>query len=73
VAVPSLTIATRYDALSLLAALPRDQAADATQETLEYDCTCSNGTAPGLEYYIQTMPTVSCVTRELHSQEDTRD
>jgi hypothetical protein len=31
----------------------------AHQNTLAYNCTCSNGTAPGLEYYIQTIPTVS--------------
>ncbi|KAK4132257.1 hypothetical protein BT67DRAFT_451063 [Trichocladium antarcticum] len=28
--------------------------------TLDYTCTCSNGTAPGLEYYIQTIPTFIC-------------
>jgi hypothetical protein len=27
---------------------------------LKFVCTCSNGTAPGLEYYIQTMPTLLC-------------
>ncbi|GAB1310873.1 hypothetical protein MFIFM68171_01083 [Madurella fahalii] len=29
-------------------------------DTLEYDCRCSNGSAPGLQYYIQTMPTFIC-------------
>lgn len=29
------------------------------QDTLEFVCTCANGSAPGLEYYTQTMPTVS--------------
>ncbi|KAF0326332.1 hypothetical protein GQ607_006535 [Colletotrichum asianum] len=28
--------------------------------TLNYTCTCSNGTAPGLEYYEQTLPTFIC-------------
>ncbi|KAK4128859.1 hypothetical protein N657DRAFT_608662 [Parathielavia appendiculata] len=28
--------------------------------TLSYNCTCSNGTAPGLQYYIQTIPTFIC-------------
>lgn len=30
------------------------------QATLNYTCTCSNGTAPGLEYYEQTLPTFIC-------------
>lgn len=30
------------------------------QTTLEYSCTCSNGSAPGLEYYLQTLPTFIC-------------
>ncbi|EGS18726.1 uncharacterized protein CTHT_0053340 [Thermochaetoides thermophila DSM 1495] len=38
----------------------RPKSNDCDTETLEYDCTCSNGTAPGLEYYIQTMPTFIC-------------
>ncbi|KAL2017706.1 hypothetical protein VTK56DRAFT_1731 [Thermocarpiscus australiensis] len=29
-------------------------------DTLDYKCTCSNGTAPGLDYYTQTMPTFIC-------------
>ncbi|PQE11232.1 pci domain-containing protein [Rutstroemia sp. NJR-2017a BVV2] len=30
-------------------------------DTLSYNCTCSsNGSAPGLEYYTQTMPTFIC-------------
>ncbi|KAL2123206.1 hypothetical protein VTJ04DRAFT_3661 [Mycothermus thermophilus] len=33
---------------------------ECNDNTLEYDCKCSNGTAPGLEYYIQTMPTFIC-------------
>ncbi|KAH8665761.1 hypothetical protein BGZ60DRAFT_54958 [Tricladium varicosporioides] len=28
--------------------------------TLKYTCTCSNGSAPGLEYYTTTMPTFIC-------------
>ncbi|KAK3902879.1 hypothetical protein C8A05DRAFT_33380, partial [Staphylotrichum tortipilum] len=30
---------------------------DCDVNTLEYVCTCSNGSAPGLQYYIQSMPT----------------
>ncbi|KAJ0151906.1 hypothetical protein CTA2_294, partial [Colletotrichum tanaceti] len=30
------------------------------QTTLEYSCICPNGSAPGLEYYEQTMPTFIC-------------
>ncbi|KAI9644950.1 hypothetical protein NHQ30_006985 [Ciborinia camelliae] len=30
--------------------------------TLDYNCTCSNGTAPGLQYYTETMPTFICQT-----------
>ncbi|KAK4246861.1 hypothetical protein C7999DRAFT_32734 [Corynascus novoguineensis] len=33
---------------------------DCNVDTLEYTCTCSNGSAPGLEYYIQTIPTFIC-------------
>ncbi|KAG9233857.1 hypothetical protein BJ875DRAFT_30630 [Amylocarpus encephaloides] len=29
--------------------------------TLNYTCTCNNGTAPGLEFYTQTMPTYECL------------
>ncbi|KAJ2901985.1 hypothetical protein MKZ38_001126 [Zalerion maritima] len=29
-------------------------------ETLEYDCTCNNGTAPGLEYYSNSMDSILC-------------
>ncbi|KXX81880.1 hypothetical protein MMYC01_202339 [Madurella mycetomatis] len=29
-------------------------------ETLEFDCRCSNGSAPGLQYYTQTIPTFIC-------------
>ncbi|KAK6821274.1 hypothetical protein PG987_015674 [Apiospora arundinis] len=28
--------------------------------TLNFACTCSNGTAPGLDYYMRTMPTFIC-------------
>ncbi|KAK0633070.1 hypothetical protein B0T14DRAFT_419650 [Immersiella caudata] len=31
-----------------------------TPTDLKFVCTCSNGTAPGLEYYIQSMPTLLC-------------
>ncbi|KAK3310612.1 uncharacterized protein B0T15DRAFT_571148 [Chaetomium strumarium] len=33
---------------------------DCAPDTLNYTCTCSNGSAPGLQYYIQTMPTFIC-------------
>ncbi|KFA74586.1 hypothetical protein S40288_08140 [Stachybotrys chartarum IBT 40288] len=37
------------------------------QTTLEYECTCSsNSSAPGLQYYLQTMPTFIC--EQLYSQ-----
>ncbi|CAK7232182.1 hypothetical protein SCUCBS95973_008173 [Sporothrix curviconia] len=28
--------------------------------TLDYTCLCSNGSAPGLQYYLQSMPTFIC-------------
>ncbi|KAL2161534.1 hypothetical protein VTH06DRAFT_8096 [Thermothelomyces fergusii] len=34
---------------------------DCKSETLEYSCLCSNGSAPGLEYYTQTIPTFICM------------
>ncbi|KAI5466706.1 hypothetical protein BGZ63DRAFT_5584 [Mariannaea sp. PMI_226] len=38
-----------------------------TQSTLAWDCTCSsNSSAPGLQYYVQTMPTFIC--EELYSE-----
>jgi len=33
---------------------------DCDVNTLNYTCTCSNGSAPGLDYYIQTIPTFIC-------------
>ncbi|KAL2270174.1 hypothetical protein VTJ83DRAFT_2358 [Remersonia thermophila] len=33
---------------------------DCDDTTLAYDCKCSNGTAPGLEYYFNTIPTFIC-------------
>ncbi|KAK4152451.1 hypothetical protein C8A00DRAFT_16251 [Chaetomidium leptoderma] len=36
------------------------KANDCNVDTLAYTCTCSNGTAPGLEYYIQSIPTFIC-------------
>jgi hypothetical protein len=33
---------------------------DCDTSTLEYKCTCSDGTAPDLENYIQTVPTFIC-------------
>lgn len=30
------------------------------QNTLSYNCTCNNGTAPGLQYYDQTLPYFIC-------------
>ncbi|KAF5027180.1 hypothetical protein F66182_714 [Fusarium sp. NRRL 66182] len=36
---------------------------ECTEEDLEYECTCaSNNSAPGLQYYTQTMPTFICQT-----------
>lgn len=37
---------------------PKTDSCDTTD--LTYSCTCSNGSAPGLEYYTQTMPTYLC-------------
>ncbi|KAF6830165.1 pci domain-containing protein [Colletotrichum musicola] len=34
---------------------------DCDPNTLSYACTCKNGTAPGLEYYDQTLPSFICV------------
>ncbi|KAL1895081.1 hypothetical protein Sste5346_005503 [Sporothrix stenoceras] len=31
-----------------------------TPSTLNYTCLCQNGSAPGLEYYTQTLPTFIC-------------
>ncbi|KJZ76648.1 hypothetical protein HIM_03984 [Hirsutella minnesotensis 3608] len=40
-----------------------------TQSTLKYECTCaSNKSAPGLQYYVQTLPTFIC--QELFAQCD---
>ncbi|KAI1328910.1 hypothetical protein F5Y16DRAFT_367607 [Xylariaceae sp. FL0255] len=33
---------------------------DCTASNLQYACTCSNGSAPGLQYYEDTMPTFIC-------------
>ncbi|ROT41580.1 hypothetical protein SODALDRAFT_331329 [Sodiomyces alkalinus F11] len=33
---------------------------DCSTSTLDYDCQCSNGTAPGLEYYRSSMPSFIC-------------
>lgn len=33
---------------------------DCQVETLQYACTCQNGSAPGLQYYTQTMDTFVC-------------
>ncbi|KAM0287803.1 hypothetical protein ACHAQH_000335 [Verticillium albo-atrum] len=33
---------------------------DCNYQTLEYDCLCSNGTAPGLQYYSDSLPTFIC-------------
>ncbi|KAL2132300.1 hypothetical protein VTI74DRAFT_3963 [Chaetomium olivicolor] len=35
---------------------------DCNADTLKYVCTCQNGSAPGLQYYTQTMPTFICET-----------
>lgn len=31
-----------------------------SKASLQYTCTCGNGSAPGLEYYEQTLPTFIC-------------
>ncbi|KAK4205264.1 hypothetical protein QBC40DRAFT_344795 [Triangularia verruculosa] len=33
---------------------------DCQASDLTYECVCSNGTAPGLDYYLQTIPTFIC-------------
>ncbi|KAK4174225.1 hypothetical protein QBC36DRAFT_44915 [Triangularia setosa] len=33
---------------------------DCKSADLSYDCICSNGTAPGLDYYAQTLPSFIC-------------
>ncbi|GKT40190.1 uncharacterized protein ColSpa_00371 [Colletotrichum spaethianum] len=39
---------------------PNPTTNDCDSGTLQYSCLCSNGSAPGLEYYEQTMPTFIC-------------
>ncbi|OHW92530.1 hypothetical protein CSPAE12_08898 [Colletotrichum incanum] len=39
---------------------PNPTTNDCDSTTLEYSCLCPNGSAPGLEYYEQTMPTFIC-------------
>ncbi|CCF37065.1 hypothetical protein CH063_08487 [Colletotrichum higginsianum] len=39
---------------------PNPTTNDCDSTTLEYSCICPNGSAPGLEYYEQTMPTFIC-------------
>ncbi|TVY15698.1 hypothetical protein LARI1_G005730 [Lachnellula arida] len=39
---------------------------DPEQNTLAVNCTCGNGTAPGLQYYINTIPTFLC--EETHTE-----
>ncbi|KAK1987099.1 hypothetical protein LZ30DRAFT_777860 [Colletotrichum cereale] len=39
---------------------PNPTTNDCDSSTLEYSCICPNGSAPGLEYYEQTMPTFIC-------------
>ncbi|TVY27365.1 hypothetical protein LHYA1_G002970 [Lachnellula hyalina] len=39
---------------------------DCDSNTLVVNCTCANGTAPGLDYYINTIPTFLC--EELHTE-----
>ncbi|KAK8071707.1 hypothetical protein PG996_005055 [Apiospora saccharicola] len=38
--------------------------------TLNYACTCANGTAPGLTYYARTMPTFICEDMKKHCIDD---
>ena len=49
-----------FNTCSILCGQAFDQN-DCSPTTLKFTCTCSNGTAPGLEYYIQTMPTFLCI------------
>ncbi|KAH6854214.1 hypothetical protein B0I37DRAFT_24278 [Chaetomium sp. MPI-CAGE-AT-0009] len=51
--------AAQYNTCRLLCSAGA-RANDCDTTTLEYKCTCANGTAPGLEYYIQTIPTFVC-------------
>ncbi|KAK4192827.1 hypothetical protein QBC35DRAFT_447194 [Podospora australis] len=37
------------------------KANDCQSDALTYTCTCSNGTAPGLDYYSQTLPSLICM------------
>ncbi|KAK2006908.1 hypothetical protein LZ32DRAFT_610800 [Colletotrichum eremochloae] len=39
---------------------PNPTTNDCDSTTLQYSCLCPNGSAPGLEYYEQTMPTFIC-------------
>ncbi|KAK2022479.1 hypothetical protein LX32DRAFT_192689 [Colletotrichum zoysiae] len=39
---------------------PTTKANDCDSTTLQYSCLCPNGSAPGLEYYAQTLPTFIC-------------
>lgn len=39
--------------------LPMAPANKRIQDTLDFSCNCQNGSAPGLQYYTQTMDTVS--------------
>lgn len=50
----------QYDSCNILC--QRDVSAnDCDSETLKFDCICrSNNSAPGLQYYLQTMPTFIC-------------
>ncbi|KAK4165726.1 hypothetical protein QBC43DRAFT_27566 [Cladorrhinum sp. PSN259] len=36
------------------------KANDCSSTTLDYTCTCQNGTAPGLDYYAGTLPSFIC-------------
>ncbi|KAK8061671.1 PCI domain-containing protein [Apiospora phragmitis] len=40
--------------------------------TLNYACTCDNGTAPGLSYYMRTMPTFICEQNNKDCIEDAK-
>ncbi|KAL2175949.1 uncharacterized protein P884DRAFT_204193 [Thermothelomyces heterothallicus CBS 202.75] len=51
--------AAEYNSCRVLCA-NNPTANDCDVTTLEYTCTCSNGSAPGLQYYIQTIPTFIC-------------
>lgn len=60
---------------SLTPSLTVQRTNPSTQDTLKWDCTCaSNSSAPGLQYYTQTVPTFICqeLLNECVSQTNTQ-